>query len=200
MRVCLVRGALGEVERYDASVNSKNKCGGMARAAVSRQAADGRLCDITKWMAAVGTTLVPPAKRPTCKRTLKRNPIRALESVRCRFFPFPSFAFPRRSGKEEHMPAAGRPPEELNQRSPALNQASGENPSHLRPRPARTRAQRLCFMVERSSLFSCAPQSSITRGFAGIPMCGGMLLPLWNAAEKSCCQSAHTHSCSYIQG
>lgn len=92
------------------------------------------------------------------------------------------------------MPASGRPPEELNQRSPVLDQASRENPSHLRPRPARTRAQRLCFMVERSSLFSCAPQSSITRGFAGIPMCDGMLLLLWNAAEKSCCQSARTHS------
>lgn len=38
MRVCLVRGALGEVERFDAPVNSKNKCGGMGRAAVSRQA------------------------------------------------------------------------------------------------------------------------------------------------------------------
>lgn len=88
------------------------------------------------------------------------------------------------------MPASGRPPEELNQRSPALNQASREDPSHLRPRPARTRAQRLSALL----LLSCAPQSSITRGFAGIPMCSGMLLLLWNAAEKSCCQSAHTHS------
>lgn len=54
----------------------------------------------------------------------------------------------------------------------------------------RTRAQRLSALP----LFSCAPQSSITRGFAGIPMCGGMLLLLWNAAEKSCCQSTPTHS------
>lgn len=40
-----------------------------------------------------------PSERPTCERTLKRNPIRALESVRCRFFSFPSLASPVGQGK-----------------------------------------------------------------------------------------------------
>lgn len=40
-----------------------------------------------------------PTKRPKCEQTLKRNPIRALESVRCLFSSFPSLVFPVGQGK-----------------------------------------------------------------------------------------------------
>ncbi len=40
-----------------------------------------------------------PTERPTCEQTLKRNPTRALESVRFLFSSFPSLVFPVGQGK-----------------------------------------------------------------------------------------------------
>lgn len=72
----------------------------MGRAAVSRQAADGRLCDITKWMAAVGTALVLPRQKAHMQTDIKTKPdlgpgIRKVPL----FFLFPRSLFPVGQGK-----------------------------------------------------------------------------------------------------
>jgi len=83
MRVCLV-------QRSDASVNSRSKC-------VCFSSRDIREMD--------GCCGNDPRSR---RRTLKRNPIRVLESARCCFSSFPPLDFPVGQGKVSAAPRVNR--------------------------------------------------------------------------------------------